>query len=272
MNEVPYLLRGVKPLTTQSSVLISSSKYLNDARMREWTATIALKRNGPDMPPQAEMYEVIGILDSLRDYDELEAMLTEERRVNPMLDDWFTEDYVPDFTAEKLKHYEPGTLGQIYYRDIIESNYDLLIYKRPPPKTQWEYFHHKIRFSHDLEHILTGGDLNYMGELVPNWARITNTFKFLKNPKLAGELSIVMFCSILRYTIRTMFNYAEVWPVAQNSIERGMRVGRESDAFFLARHEDFFHLPLQDARAAMGIRGAEYVDTTIPSRRWAERD
>jgi adenine deaminase len=121
MNDVPYLLRGVKPLTTQSSVLISSSKYLNDARMREWTATIALKRNGPDMPPQAEMYEVIGILDSLRDYDELEAMLTEERRVNPMLDDWFTEDYVPDLlprhhrielrTADLQAAAAPDTMG-----------------------------------------------------------------------------------------------------------------------------------------------------------------
>lgn len=28
MNDIPYLLRGIAPVTTDSSVLISSSKYL----------------------------------------------------------------------------------------------------------------------------------------------------------------------------------------------------------------------------------------------------
>jgi ubiquinone biosynthesis protein Coq4 len=272
MNEVPYLLRGVKPVTTESSVLISSSKYLNHPRLREWIANIALKRNGPDMPAQAEMYEVIGILDSLRDHDQVEAMITEERKVNPVLDEFYEDGYLPNFTAENLKDYPQGSLGQIFYRDVIAQNYELIIYNRPPPVTQFEYHNHKTRFAHDLEHILSGGGFNYMGELVPNWARITNAFKHLKNPKLAAELTLINFCSTLRYTIRTMFNYAEIWPVCQNAIERGMRVGRESDAFIFARHEDFMHLPLEEARAAMGIRGAEFVDTAAASEHWAERD
>jgi ubiquinone biosynthesis protein COQ4 len=272
MNDVPYLLRGVQQVTTQSSVLVSSSKYLNNAKLRDWMAMIALKRNGADVPAQAEMYELVGIIDSLQDYDEIESMLTEERKVNPALDAWFNAGHISDFTPESLQDYPEGSLGQVFYRDVIQANFDLVIYERPKPVTQYDYFRYRSGQVHDLEHILTGGDFNYMGELVPNWARITSVFKHFQNPKLAGEVSIISFCSILRYTIRTMFNYAEVWPVAQDAIERGMRVGRESGPFFLAKHEDFMHLPLEEARAAMGIRGALTVDTTVASRRWAECD
>ena len=58
-SEIPYLLRGVAPVGTDSSLLVSSSRYLNHARLREWLAMICLRRNGPDFPPQAEMYEFV---------------------------------------------------------------------------------------------------------------------------------------------------------------------------------------------------------------------
>ena len=59
--DIPYLMRGVMPVDTHSSVLVSSSKYLNNPRLRDWLATIALRKNGPDFPPPAEMHEFLGI-------------------------------------------------------------------------------------------------------------------------------------------------------------------------------------------------------------------
>ena len=50
MDDVPYLLRGITQLSTASSTLISSSKYLNNPRLREWVATELLRRKGPDLP------------------------------------------------------------------------------------------------------------------------------------------------------------------------------------------------------------------------------
>jgi hypothetical protein len=35
MNETPYLLRGINQLTTDSSILVSSSKYLNNPQLRD---------------------------------------------------------------------------------------------------------------------------------------------------------------------------------------------------------------------------------------------
>ena len=75
MDDIPYLARGVQLLGTDSSVLVSSSKYLNHPRLREWIAFIALKKNGPDFPPAAEMYQLLGFIDELRDFDHIEQHL-----------------------------------------------------------------------------------------------------------------------------------------------------------------------------------------------------
>jgi ubiquinone biosynthesis protein COQ4 len=50
-----------------------------------------------------------------------------------------------------------------------------------------------------------------------------------------------------------------------------MHVGHESGPFFMARYDDVFHLPLEDAREQLGYAGAEFVDTTGPLMLWAER-
>lgn len=270
MNDIPYLLRGVTPVTTDSSVLVSSSKYLNHPRMRDWISMITLKRNGADRPAQTEMYEIVQILDEIQDMDYIEELFAAERRKNPALDQWFEDAFMSSYSAGDFEKYAEGTLGNDVYRDIILKNYDLVIYEQGAPKTQYDYFRYRSGQTHDLEHIMTGGDFNYMGELVPAWARITTHYKHF-SPELAGEVSVLSMFVNLRYSVRTMLHYPQVWPTCQNSIERGMRVGHASGPFFMARYEDVFDLPLEEARAKLGYVGAEYVDTTGPSMLWAER-
>jgi ubiquinone biosynthesis protein Coq4 len=268
-NELPYLLRGVAPVGTDSSLLISSSKYLNHARLRDWIAMICLRRNGPDFPAQAEMYEFVGILNEIRDFDYIEDLFTQERKINPQLDAWLSERFVSNFTNDDFKKYADGTLGNLLYREIIANNYELETYKLPEPKTQLDYFSVRANQTHDLEHLVTGGGIDYMGELVPYWYRITSHFKFL-SAALAGELSVMYIFGSLRYTVRTMLHYPQCWQVCQQSIERGMRVGRESGPLFMAKYEEALHLPLAEARQALGVAGAEEVDTAEASWEWAE--
>ena len=68
MNDIPYLLRGVHQIGTTSSALVSSSPYLNHPRLREWLALVLLRRNGPDLPPPAEMFDFPQILREIRDH------------------------------------------------------------------------------------------------------------------------------------------------------------------------------------------------------------
>jgi ubiquinone biosynthesis protein COQ4 len=259
--DIPYLLRGVVPVETESSVLVSSSKYLNHPRLREWVATIVLRRNGPDFPPQAEMHELPGILDSLRDHQHIEEMFTAERKVNPALDRWFEERFISSYKIEDFRDYPPGSVGRIFHDQMAGGDYEIQIVPWSEPKTQLDYYNLRSGQTHDLEHIVCGGGFNFMGELVPYWYRLTNVFKHIRNPELAGELSVLHMLGSLRYTVRTLLHYPHIWTTAVNAIQRGMRVGQESDALFLARIEPVFHLPLEEARRLLGVRGVEDVNT-----------
>jgi len=262
MADVPYLMRSVAPVGTDSSVLVSSSKYLNSARLREWVATILLRRNGPDIPPPAEMHEFLQILHELRDHDAIEAMFTAERKVNPALDAWFSEGFISTYAIEDFRGFAPGSLGGIFYRQMTEGDYQIQIVPWQEPKTQLDYYNLRSGQTHDFEHILCGGGFNSMGELVPYWFRLTNVFKHLHSAELAGELSVLQILGSLRYTVRTLLHYPAIWTTCVESIQRGMRVGQESDALFMAKLEDVFHLPIAEARHALGVRGAEDRDTS----------
>jgi ubiquinone biosynthesis protein COQ4 len=268
---LPYLARGVLPVETESSVLVSSSKYLDNPRLRDWLATILLRKNGPDMPPPAEMYALLPILDELRDHERIEALITAERQVNPALDAWFEARFISTYKIEDFKDYAPGTLGSIFYRQMTEGNYEIQIVPFSEPKTQLEFFNLRSGQTHDFEHILTGGGFNFMGELVPYWFRLTNVFKFIEDKELAAELSVLSIFGTLRYMVRTVLHYPQVWECAVDCIQRGIRVGQESDALFLAKLEDAFHLPLAEARLALGVRGAIDVDTDREGAFWAGR-
>jgi ubiquinone biosynthesis protein COQ4 len=261
MDDIPYLLRGVLPVATDSSVLVSSSKYLNDPRLREWVAMILLKKNGPDFPPPAEMHGLQDLLASIRDLDHIEEMFLAERKVNPALDRWLEEGFISNYTIEDFKDYPPGSLGGTFYEHMTAGNYQLQIVPWMQPKTQFEFFNLRSGQTHDFEHLLTGGGFNFVGELVPYWYRLTNTFKFITNTELAGELTVHYLLGSLRYTVRTLLHYPQIWETTVNTIQRGMRVGQESDALFMAKLETVFHLPMEEARAALGVRGAEDVDT-----------
>ena len=269
MVDIPYLARGLMPVETDSSILISSSKYLNNPRLREWLAMILLRRNGPDVPPPAEMYEFLPILDSLRDFDAIEEMFTQERKVNPDLDAWFSEGFISTYTIEDFKQYEPGSLGGIFYQQMTVGDYEIQITPWKEPETQLQFYNLRSGQTHDFEHILCGGGFNFMGELVPYWYRLTNVPKHMRNPHLAAEVNMIQIFGSLRYTVRTMLHYPEVWPTAVNAIQRGMKVGQQSDALFMKKLETVFHLPLAEAREALGVRGVEDVDTSQEGAFWA---
>lgn len=271
MDDIPYLLRGVVPVQTESSVLISSSKYLNHQRLRDWVAMILLRKNGPDFPAQAEMHELVLILDELRDHARIEELFHEERKNNPQFDAWMSEAFLSDYRIEDFKDYAPDTVGGKFYEYLHGNGFEVQIVPWSKPKTQLEFYNMRAGQTHDFEHILCGGGFNYMGELVPFWYRLTNTFKFIQNKELAGELCVLSILGSLRYTVRTMLHYPQVWETCYNCIRRGIKVGQESDALFMARLEPVFGLTVEEARRVLGVRGVEDVDTTREGDIWAGR-
>ncbi len=271
MDDIPYLARGVTLLGTDSSVLVSSSKYLNHPRLREWVAMIALKKNAPDFPPAAEMHELISILGELRDYDRLEWLFAQERKTNPRLDAWFNAWFCSDYQLDDLKGCAPGTVGGIYYKMASEGNYEIQIVPNYKPKTQWDFYSLRSGQTHDYEHILTGGGFNYMGELIPYWFRLATIDTHIANKELAGEMNAMGILGTMRYVVRTVLHYPETWGTALKCIQQGIAVGQASDPFWMANMEDVWHVPLDDARKQFGVRGAIDLDTQEAGDIWGGR-
>lgn len=265
----PYLLRGLQSLTTESSTLISSSKYLNDPRLRDWIATHFLRRSGKDRPTSADAYQLYEFLFDVQDLERIEDLFTQERARWPELDAWFRKGFISTFTREDLLDCPQGSLGRIFGEYLRDNNFELDIIERFEPRTQYDYYRFRSGQTHDIEHIMFGGAFNILGELVPYYARLSNIPRFLA-PELAAEVNLGQLLGAQRLLMRTALHYQQSYLKALEATRVGMDVGLASDPIFLIRYEDVLHLPVEEARRIKGIRGAREVDTLAASLEWDE--
>jgi hypothetical protein len=61
--------------------------------------------------------------------------------------------------------------------------------------------------------------------------------------------------------------FVQMWDLAHYA----MKVGQDSDALFIPRYEEWLDLPLEEARAKFGVRGAKTIDTSRESAFFDER-
>ncbi len=269
MDDVPYLMRGRQPVATDSSVLISSSKYLNDARIREWVVNENLRRNGRDYPMTYGIPSLISAVREVQDHARIEALFQEARRGWPELDRWFEERYLSSLTKDDLKACKPDSVGGIFYRYLTEQNLEIDIIAKFEPKTSFEYFFLRGVQTHDFMHILGGVGFDYLGETVPAFMKFGNLFRWF-GPELAGLLNVQNTLLTMPTFTRTLLHYPECWPTMWRQAEIGMRIGETSDALFLPRYEDHLDLTPEEARLKFGIRNVEETDSTVLSDVWSE--
>lgn len=268
-DDTPYLFRGTREIATESPVLVSSSRYLNNPELREWVSTAFLRRSHRARPTPSDMPILGRIILETQDLAAIEDMFTQERARYPALDRWFSEGFVSTFEAKDLEQYAPGTVGGIFHNYIVERGFEIDLIPRFEPKSQYQYFLLRSGQIHDFEHIMCGGGFDTIGELVPYYMRLANIPKYL-SPELAGELNAAMALGATRIFMRTALHYQQAFPVALEAIQRGIAVGQASGPMFMAKYEDVFHLPLAEARQAVGVIGAVEADTHGASLAWEE--
>jgi len=268
--DIPYLLRGIRHIPTESSSLVSSSKYLNDPRIRDWVSTHMLRRSGQDRPSPSDPGMLVGYLMEVQDLPRLDALLKLERKKSPKLDAWFSKGFISTYGVADLAKYKPGTVGGIFYEYLTSKGFEVDLVPRYEPKNDYQYLMFRNGQTHDLEHIIGGGGFDYLGELVPYYMRLTNIFKYFDS-ELAGELSVLQILGATRIMTRSVLHYPQTWPTVVETVERGIKVGKLSDEIFINKYEDVFDMPLAEARAALGVRGAVDVDTSDASNIWEEK-
>ena len=267
MDDYSYLMKGLTRVSTHSSLLVSSSRYLNDARIRDWVGTHLLRKNGPDAPTPSDPMPLVLALREVQDIGHINELFAAERRKNLSLDAWFREGYISSFKREDLKGYGPHTCGGIFYKQLMDNDLQVDIVPPYKPQNDYQYFMLRAGQTHDLEHVLGGGGFDFIGELVPYYMRLTNLFVHL-SPELAGELSVFSVLSSTRILPRAVLHYPQTWLTALDALERGARVGRESAPLYSLRWEDAFDLPPHQAREKFGIRGVREADTATASAMW----
>lgn len=266
---------GVIDTPTDSSVLVSSSRYLNNPRLGDAMTTAMLRRNGPDRRVGWDSTNIVRAYWEVRDTTEINRLLAEERRQNPAFDAFMGERFISTFTRDDLAGYAPGTLGRIFHDYLVAGDLDIALDPRlrldPSwrPATDLEYFELRSAQTHDFEHILGGVGFDAMAEVVPFWMRIENWNRNM-SPALAGEMVAVHMLLIMPMFTRVQLHYPAAYATLSDFVERGIRVGRSATPLFMAKYEPLFALSLDDARAALNIPPMEHYDSSAVSSYFGE--
>ncbi len=251
---------GRKKVPTPSSVLISSSPYLNDIRLREWISTETLRRNGPDYPLLFGIPSMVEAIEQGRDQDGVDALIKAERRRNPLLDRWFGERFISSFTLADLERNPTGSIGRLLFEHMSslglspELTPQRMVDPDWMPASDIEFFTLRFNQIHDFFHILGEVGFDVLSEIWPTGLCTSNMFKHV-SADLAGELLRLNTLTTFPWFIRTMLHYPAAWPTLWRNLSYGYEVGEQSDFLFTARFEDIWHLSPAETREAVGMRG-----------------
>src|SRR6185369_8939817 len=260
MDDVPYLMRGRKVVTTESSVLISSSKFLNDARIREWVVSQNLRKAGDDVPLTYGIPELIQAMRELQDHARIEELFNAARKDWPELDAWLDERYLAHLTKEDLAAYAPDTVGGVFHSYLTKQNLQIDIIPTFEPRSAFEYFFLRGVQIHDFMHILGGVGFDYISETIPAFMKFGNLFRWF-SPELAGLLNIQNTFLVMPGMTRTLLHYPGSFMAKWKLAQQGMLIGSSSDPLFLHRYEDFLDLTPAQAREKFGVHNVITIDT-----------
>jgi ubiquinone biosynthesis protein COQ4 len=267
LQDYSYFLTGIEKMATDSSFLVSSSKYLNEPAIRDWITTQFLRKNGPDVPISSDTSNgLIPALNRIRDYELLDRLIAAEKEKNPKFRDWLEKKPICRLTVDDFGKYAPDSFGGIFHRYLVDGGYALnLGWQFPDMTSDRDYILFRSGQVHDFDHLITGGGFNTLGELLPIFLRLTNLHAHM-SAELAHELFPIYVFGGLRMVFRAGLHYPATWLTVLDLMQRGFDIGLKSECLLMADYESVLHLPIPEAREALGVRGAEDVDTEAMSK------
>jgi ubiquinone biosynthesis protein Coq4 len=184
-----YMEGKARPLSEYGSVLLTNSKFLNSARMRDVYAQEGLRRDGRDVPATYMVHQAAMALAELTDEAEIDALVAREKAGNPEFAAWLDARSLSDFTLADLEGFAPDTLGGIVYDYLFTNGFDLNHSKRGlQPTTDYKYMAKQRVVSHDIEHIVSGLGPNLIGEHALIACNLKCNYDYF-SPELACELT-----------------------------------------------------------------------------------
>ena len=225
-GEREYFNGAIKTVTTGSSVLVSSSKYLNNAELRNLISQEMLRRNGPDMPNTAFIPEVAQILMTMEDFGRVMALFEEEKARLPKFKEWCDKRALCDFKKDEVKDCKPGTLGASLYDFMVNSGYELdIFYREIQVVNDLTFYLRQAALTHDIDHMITGFLPNHGGEVALLTANMHSKTRYF-HPELANFFNRVATYLKAKTIMKDGLHYPEAMVINLEAEYRGAEQGR----------------------------------------------
>jgi len=263
---LPYYRRGMREIQTRSSVPASSSKYLNDVRLRDWTPTALLRKAGPDYPDRDEFRYLEHIMDGLRDRRRIDALIGEAVGRDPLLARRLSAP--PAITAEALAAKPAGSVGDLLLRRLRENG-ELDLLGPSPGHGDWDRLYRRLSLDEEILAVVLGSTGDALDGILPGWAMVVSLYRDL-DPELAAELCNARILGLLRFVTRAQLHYPRSWITVARAWRQGILVGQALPALFTLPYEDVLELTPARAREQLQIRGWEAIDTRPASAAYGE--
>ncbi|MDE2618594.1 MAG: hypothetical protein KGL54_00395 [Sphingomonadales bacterium] len=259
-----YFNGRIKTVTTESSVLVSSSKYLNHSGLRALMAQEMLRRNGPDLPNTAYIPEVAQILHDLEDMPRVIELFEREKARLPRFREWLEKKSLSDFTLEETKGCAPGTLGAAIHDFMANSGYQLdLFFQEIKVVNDFTFYLRQTALTHDIEHMVTGFGPNHGGEVALINANMHAKALYF-HPELSNFFSRIAFYLKAKTIMKDGLHYPEAMAVHLDAEFMGAQQGRNwKYPLMLVDWRQYVNVQIADIRAELGI-------TPVVDDRWEQ--
>lgn len=252
--DIAYYNAGAKTITTESSVMISSSPYLNNASLRQLIAQEMLRRNGPDVSITAYIPQVFEIMASLENMPRVAQLFEEEKKRLPEFREWLNERDLFDIKGEDVAHCAPGTLGAKMHDFIVNSGFNIdLFYQGMKVDSDLTFYFKQAALTHDVEHMITGFGPNHGGEIALIVANQHSRAKYFC-PELAMFFNRFQTYLRAKALMKNALHYPEAAVMIYDAEYWGMSQGRNWKYPLLCvnwkRHLD---KPIAQIREELGI-------------------
>ena len=250
-DDVDYM-RGGRVFETSSSILRSTSKYLNSPLLREVFCNEGLRHSGPDVISTSLIPDFYAAVEPLLDRVDLARMFEEDARRLPELAAWLRERYSGNITSDRVENCAPDTLGH-GVKQLLDKGFQLYFGRLGPARDDFEYVRKRRAEIHDLEHIVTGIPTGLPGEMALYVANMVFTYAYFQ-PRLAKEIALISSFLFSTWTMRTSLHFPEVMPAICDAMQKGTIIGkRVRRPWFMERWEDYLDWPLPRLRAHFDI-------------------
>lgn len=239
---------------TDSSVLISSSPYLNHPQLRALIAQEMLRRNGPELPNTAYIPDVVKILMELEDWPRIFQLFEEEKARLPAFKAWLDGRKVSLFTTEELSGAAPGTLRAVIYDFVVNSGYNMdHFFQGMEIKTDFDFYMKERTHTHDIEHMITGFETNHAGEIALLAANMRGIYQYFV-PELASFFNRVSAYLRAKTMMKSGLFYPEAVKIELDAEDIGAAQGRTwKHPLFLIPYRDYLDWQVADIREEFGI-------------------